>query len=510
VLTLDEVKPGLALGRYECLLPIARGGMAAVWAARARGARGFQRFVAIKTMLPTLSSDANFETMFLDEARIVSRIRHPNVVEIVDLGEQDSLLYIVMEWIDGEPLSTLMRKSSEDGRLPLGIAARIMADACAGVHAAHELKDDEGRVVGLVHRDISPQNILVSYDGLVKLVDFGVAKATGMSSAETQAGHIKGKIAYMAPEQVTGHKVDRRTDVFACGIVLYQIATGKHPFRGEHEAATINNVLSRDVPPPRHYIPDCPPRLHQVLMRALQREPERRFQTAAEMGHELDEVARMDGKRVTSEAVASFIKKVAGPMGEERRAALKRAVAEVDQRPGQAAAMLASSADPVQPTPASGSVIITGQRSGMPIVLYPSAPGQEPSGTGSSAVSLGSAIAAPQRKSRVWLVAACGGAAVLLAGAAAAVSGIGASARDTQPMPPQVSSSPADPAPSAAAPVQPSASAAPSSTPPASSAPELAPSSSAPASGAGKRVPGKGPATGKGGGWVPPLTDPGF
>jgi eukaryotic-like serine/threonine-protein kinase len=495
VLTLDEVKPGLALGRYECLMPIARGGMAAVWAARARGARGFQRFVAIKIMLPTLSSDPDFETMFLDEARIVSRIRHPHVVEIIDLGEQDSLLYIVMEWIDGEPLNTLMRKASQDGHLPMGIAARIMADTCTGLHAAHELKDDNGRVVGLVHRDISPQNVMVGYDGITKLLDFGVAKAVGVSSAETAAGHIKGKVAYMAPEQVTGDRVDRRTDVFASGIVLYQMVTGKHPFRADHEAGTIHNVLSREVPPPRQFVPDCPPRMHQVLMRALQRDPERRFQSAAEMGNELDEIARLDGKRVNAEMVGAFVRSVAGVTGDERRAALKKAVTDADVRVPVGAGSLAEAADRTGTTPAAGSELSA----------------KAPSGdTEQSAVALSGATALPAvaspaaaRGGRLpWVFF---GVSAVIAAAVVVVIAV----RSSSQPPASVASSATVNAPAsvAAASTPPDASAAASAAPVQSEA--AAPSVPQPAA-SGKRSTGKAPGKAAPGGWVPPLSDPGF
>jgi len=508
VLTLDEVRPGLALGRYECLLPIARGGMAAVWAARARGARGFTRMVAIKTMLPSLSADPQFETMFLDEARIASRIRHPNVVEIIDLGEQQSLLYIVMEWIDGEPLSTLMRKAGGDGRLPMGIAARIMADTCAGLHAAHEVRDDDGNLVGLVHRDISPQNVMVSYDGLVKLLDFGVAKAGGVSTAETAAGHVKGKIAYMAPEQVLSEKVDRRTDVFACGIVLYQITTGKHPFRGDNDAATIHNVLRREVPSPRQFVPDCPPRLHQIVMKALQKNREKRFQSAAEMANELEELARVGGSRTTAQAAAEFVKSVAGTIGEERRALLKKALHDAEGRHGNTAAMLADSADPVQHTPASGNHLIHSEPGRAAMVSDPSQAGISVVGPGT--VSVGPAppeVSRSRRRMTGGMIGAAvvAGIAIPIIVVAAMKSGPGpapvTSSQVTSSVPVATSITPpvSSPAPAVSSVVvAPSASAAPQST---------APTTGTKGKGAG----GSGPAkTGGTKGWVPPLADPGF
>lgn len=479
-----------------------------MWAARARGARGFQRMVAIKTMLPSLSTDPQFETMFLDEARIASRIRHPNVVEIIDLGEQESLLYIVMEWIDGEPLSTLMRKAGGEGRLPMGIAARIMADTCSGLHAAHELREDDGNLVGLVHRDISPQNVMVSYDGIVKLLDFGVAKAGGASTAATDAGHVKGKIAYMAPEQVMGEKVDRRTDVFACGIVLYQITTGKHPFRGDVDAATIHNVLRRDVPSPRHFVQDCPPRLHQIVMKALQRDRDKRFQSAAEMANELEELARVGGSRTTSQAVAEFVKSVAGSIGEERRGLLKKALGEAEGRSGNAASLLAESADPVQHTPASGSVLIHPGSVRDPLTSDPSHGAVSVAGPGT--VSIEPGPGEPVRPRRRLLAGVIGAAAI--AGIAVPLIVV-ASTRSGPAAAPVTSSSYATSSPAATAVEPPPSSPAPIASAVAATPSALvAPPATVPATGAPKGKSAAGPTKtgGAKGTWVPPLADPGF
>lgn len=356
--SLEEIKPGLTLGRYECLLPIARGGMAAVWAARVTGARGFEKTVAIKTMLPSLNDDPNFERMFLDEARIASRIRHPNVAEILDLGEQDNLLYLVMEWVDGAPLSLVMRESFRRGGMPIPIGVKIIQDTCAALHAAHELKGDDGRSLELVHRDVSPQNIMLTEGGIVKLVDFGVAKALGRSAGETDTGLIRGKLAYLAPEQVVAQPLDRRTDLFAAGVILYQITTGKHPFRADNAGATMNNILRRKVPKPSKIVgPMYPPALDEIVMRALDREQEFRFQTAADMVKALDAV--FVGKdRATTEDVAAYVKPLIGPSGEEFRRALRQASRTPSNSGEDVASLLASGAHPVDGTPASGNWIM--------------------------------------------------------------------------------------------------------------------------------------------------------
>jgi eukaryotic-like serine/threonine-protein kinase len=331
--SLGEIQPGQTVGRYEFLVPIAQGGMAAVWAARLKGSRGFSKTVAVKMMLPTISDDPHFEQMFLDEAQIASRIRHPNVCEILDLGEQDDLLYLVMEWVDGEPLSTLRRAAAKREGFPRPIAVKIVAEAAAGLHAAHELKDEDGRLIGIVHRDISPQNILVTFDGVVKIVDFGVAKSAGRTSESTNAGQIKGKPPYMSPEQAAGKEVDRRTDVFALGIILYQLSTGKHPFRGESDMVTLQNIVSdRPIIPPRAYDKDYPKPLEAVVMRALERHPEKRFASAAELEAALDRVFPPTVPRVRREDVGNFASSLLGQRGEERRAALREAIRLADER----------------------------------------------------------------------------------------------------------------------------------------------------------------------------------
>ena len=331
--TLKDIRPGQTVGRYEFLVPIAQGGMAAVWAARQRGSRGFSKTVAVKTMLPTISDDPRFEQMFLDEARIASRIRHPNVVEILDLGEQDDVLYLVMEWVDGEPLSQVRYTAVEDGPFPLPIAVKILMDACAGLHAAHELTDEDGNAVGLVHRDISPQNILVGYDGAVKLVDFGVAKTAGRSAETTNAGQVKGKPPYMSPEQALGKSVDRRTDLFALGIVLYQLATGRHPMRGETDVATLHNIVSNQpILPPGVYNAQFPLQLERVIMKSLARDPEQRFQTARDFELALEEVTQDSLPRVRTEEVGRFVNELLGSHGEERRAAVRESIRLADER----------------------------------------------------------------------------------------------------------------------------------------------------------------------------------
>jgi serine/threonine-protein kinase len=331
---LGDVGAGHVLGRYELLMPIATGGMATVWAARLKGSRGFQKIVAIKTILPQLSEDPTFEQMFLDEASLASRIRHPNVAQILDLGEEAGTLFLVMDWVDGEPLSAVLKTASrQTGSIPLPITIRIISQAAAGLHAAHELRDEAGNLLGLVHRDASPQNILVTFDGVVKVVDFGIAKAAGRGTADTNAGQIKGKAAYMAPEQVKGHELDRRADVFALGTILYFMTTGKHPFRGENDVATLYNISSDSpVTLPSRLNRHFPLSLEAVVMKSLAKNPRDRFGSAHELQRALD-MALPASQRLTTDAeVAAFMHSLLGERHEQRKSALKMALRLADER----------------------------------------------------------------------------------------------------------------------------------------------------------------------------------
>jgi eukaryotic-like serine/threonine-protein kinase len=329
--TNEKLVPGMVLGRYELLLPIAQGGMATVWAARQRGTRGFNKTVAIKTMLPTLTEDPQFEQMFLDEAALAAKIHHPNVAEILDLGEQDEVLYIVMEWVDGEALSVIHKATRKNqGQIPIRLSMRIAMQASAALHAAHELRDENDVPLMLVHRDVSPQNILCTYDGIVKLVDFGVAKATGRAGGETSAGQLKGKVPYMSPEQARGGNVDRRTDIFAMGIVLYKLTTGLHPFLGENDLVTMRNIISRPLLPPRVKNPGFPPEVEQILIKCLQKDPEKRYQTMAELGLAVERALHAMG--IADDELGGYVRTLMGDRGAKRRAAIRDAARAADER----------------------------------------------------------------------------------------------------------------------------------------------------------------------------------
>ncbi|WP_148313347.1 serine/threonine-protein kinase [Sorangium cellulosum] len=327
---VDRLGPGSTLGRYEILMPVAKGGMAAVWAARLQGTRGFRKIVAIKTMLPDVSDDPDFESMFLDEARVAARIRHPNVVEILDLGEEDDVLYIVMEWVDGETAGTLQKAAKRLGGIPQRIVLRIASQICAGLHNAHELRDDSGALLDLVHRDISPANVLISTAGFVKIVDFGVAKSKGRLHVTRAGGIIKGKTPYLSPEQLGGLPIDRRSDIFSLGALLYVLTTGLHPFRAETELSTVENITIKNPLPPRELNGAIHPELERIILKALEKDRENRFSTCAEMQRAIDQVASTLGEPTTDEDVAAFVRQAIGEIQSKRAQELRDAIAAVD------------------------------------------------------------------------------------------------------------------------------------------------------------------------------------
>jgi serine/threonine-protein kinase len=289
------------------LAPIAAGGMASVWAARLRGEGGFSKIVAIKSMLPELADEPDYRTMFLDEARVASKLRHPNVCETFDLGEENGALFMAMEWIDGASLHRVFKPSGGVVRpIPVELAARIIAHASAGLHAAHEALEDDGTPLAIVHRDVSPQNVLLSIDGHVKVTDFGIAAARGQRHA-TRAGQAKGKLAYMAPEQLRGRPVDRRADVFALGCVLYEITTGRKAFDGRTDHDVYRAILERTPQRSSAIVADYPEELERIVARALAKDPNERFATADGLRLALERWLASRGARTSERDIAALV-----------------------------------------------------------------------------------------------------------------------------------------------------------------------------------------------------------
>ncbi len=292
--------------------------MAQVWVARQHGKHGFAKLFAVKAIHQRFADDPQFRAMFLDEARIVSAIEHPNVAQVFDLGEHGSMLYLVMEYVDGESLASILssmgKKSGKSAIVPTGVALRIVADACAGLHAAHRLSDAGGNLRGVVHRDVSPQNILLSAKGDVKLIDFGIAHAKDRLGADTDVGSLKGKLHYMAPEQAKREPLGPHTDVFSIGATLYRMLAGRPVYEGPNEAATLAMLMAGD--PPRPLPEGVPPLVAAVVMRALEPDPGDRYPTALGMQTAVEAAIVEEG---FVPDVATFVNDNASPRYRDRK-----------------------------------------------------------------------------------------------------------------------------------------------------------------------------------------------
>jgi serine/threonine-protein kinase len=285
----NELAPGTRIDRYEIVRLVAKGGMGRVYLGRLQGRHGFEKLVAIKTILPELAVDPKICTMLFDEVRICCRIQHANVAQILDVGEHRAQPYVVFEWVEGAPLRALFAASERNGRrVRCGPLLRVMASVCEALHAAHELRDDAGRLLDVVHRDVTPANIIVARNGFAKLIDFGVARARDRIAGETHSGVVKGTPQYMAPEQAQGARVDRRADVWGVGAVLYRGLRGSAPFKDRIALEWFIRHV-RELPPlPAH----VPSKVREIVERAMNRDPAERFSTASEMAFAIERVLR--------------------------------------------------------------------------------------------------------------------------------------------------------------------------------------------------------------------------
>jgi tRNA A-37 threonylcarbamoyl transferase component Bud32 len=279
-------------GRYSLLRPIGRGGMAEVWKAKIHGAQNFQRLVVVKRILPHLSSDPEFVRMFTVEAKLSARLNHPNIVQVFEFSEVDGEHYLAMEFVAGVNLGDV-QKRLKDVRIPIGMAAHTVREVCLALAYAHALADEDGQRLRIIHRDVSPSNVMLGYDGGVKLLDFGVAKALSQSDELTRTGALKGKVGYMSPEAIEGEvELDGRTDIFAAGVVLWEMLTGRRLFRGHDDLRTIALVRACKVDPPSRERPDVSPELDRIVGKALARARDERYQSADELAADLTRVLR--------------------------------------------------------------------------------------------------------------------------------------------------------------------------------------------------------------------------
>lgn len=319
--------PGERLDRYELLCVLAQGGMGTVWLARIRGPHGFERLVALKTILAAYGHDRTFSDMFLDEARIAAQVDHENVARILEIGEDKGALYHAMELIDGESVRKLYRDVRAAGAaFPLGVALRICADVCAGLHAVHELKGSDGLPLEVVHRDVSPQNVLLTTRGTVKLIDFGVAKARERRTEDTTAGTLKGKLEYMAPEQAMGQKVDRRADVYAVGAMLYELISGE-PVRNAEDGRQLLALHELMTGAPYKELRQAVPLPVRTLVdRALARDPDKRFGTAEDLRRAIEQAMGTIAIGAGTDDVANVLGHFSRERTQRRKEAIDAAV----------------------------------------------------------------------------------------------------------------------------------------------------------------------------------------
>ncbi|HSD88654.1 MAG TPA: serine/threonine-protein kinase [Kofleriaceae bacterium] len=300
------------LGRYQLIKHLASGGMADVFIANATGIEGFERYVVIKRIKAEQSKNAAFVKMFLDEARLAASLHHQHIVQVHDIGQNDGEYFFAMEYIHGEDLrGLLMKVSGKKQLIPLEHVITIMLAATAALHYAHEHRAPDRTPLNLVHRDVSPSNILVGYDGSIKVVDFGIAKAA-LRTDQTKSGVLKGKVAYMSPEQCRGKHLDRRSDIHALGIVLYELLTARRLFKGDSDFMTMSAIVASRIPKPSQRRPDVPPELEEIVLKALSKVPEDRYQTADEMRRALEQFAAKANLRTSTSGLSDYMLKMFG------------------------------------------------------------------------------------------------------------------------------------------------------------------------------------------------------
>ncbi len=356
-----------AFGKYRLIASLGHGGMADVYLAVVTGPAGFNKLQVVKRLRQELTEDAEHLDMFLDEARLAARLNHANVVQTFEVGQEEGEYYLVMEYLEGAPLNRIASRARTDPPPP-GVLLRVVADTLAGLHYAHELKDYDGTTLNIVHRDATPHNLFVTYDGQTKVVDFGIAKAATRSN-ETRTGVLKGKVGYMAPEQARCLPLDRRADIFAIGIVLWEVLAGRKMWDRESEMAVLHRVASGNLPRLSEVRPDTPPELVRICERAMALEPENRYATAAEMRGEL--LAYMDraGLRITPEDVGQYVSRLFADNREEIRGVIERQLSKLSAPQDESLPELANALEPESTSlprleSGSGRVSLTDKGSG--------------------------------------------------------------------------------------------------------------------------------------------------
>ncbi len=391
-------------GKYRIFGTLGRGGMADVFLAAALGAAGFNKLVVVKKLREARADDPSFVNMFLDEARLAARLNHPNIVHTYEIGEQSDGYFIAMEYLEGQQLNRVANEMRRRGEpMAPAMAAHLMAEALLGLHHAHEMKDYDGRRLEIVHRDVSPQNLYVTYDGQVKVLDFGIAKAA-MNITQTQAGVTKGKFSYMAPEQAIGDDVDRRSDVFALGIVLWELLAGERLFHGS-SAVALQKLLNLEIPAPSSRNPLVSAALDAIVLKSLRRDPQERFQSAQEMSNALQDQVYASGRVIRHEDVARRLTEMFGSLREDMQRQIQAHMATL---PAPSASGDFSHVTNMAGPPSYTASGVMDRLSGVP-----SAPGRE--GTQASIIGLAPA-SAPARSTRWIAIGALGLGALAVGG----------------------------------------------------------------------------------------------
>ncbi|HRC87856.1 MAG TPA: serine/threonine-protein kinase, partial [Thermoanaerobaculia bacterium] len=353
---LGDTEKGQPFGPYVLLQKIATGGMAEVWRARQSGVEGFQKEVAIKRILPHLTDNEAFVSMFVDEAKLAAQLSHPNIIHIYDLGKIGSDYYIAMEYVEGHNLREILSAARRRNmKVPLGLALLVASRLASALDYAHRKKGFDGRELGLVHRDVSPQNVLISSEGEIKLCDFGIVKAVSKAS-HTQMGALKGKLQYMSPEQAWGRPLDGRSDIFALGAILFEIMTGRRLFAGDNEVAILDAVREGRIQSPRDLEPSVPENVERLVLKALEKNPEQRFSSAGTLQMAAENVLYALKPTPTQADLATWLRRLFGnePLEAEEESSFAD-LAHLADLPGEkelAAPLLADEALPLPRPPA--------------------------------------------------------------------------------------------------------------------------------------------------------------
>jgi serine/threonine-protein kinase len=315
---------GTRFGKYTLINRIAVGGMAEIFLARQEGLEGFEKTICIKRIRPHLSSQVSFVRMFLNEAKLAAQLNHPNIVQIYDLGRIGESYFIAMEYIHGRDMSRCIPKAEKIGiQFPLVYALKVVTSICEGLYFAHNRTDAYGKPLNIVHRDITPENVMVSFNGTVKILDFGIAKATSQIE-QTRAGEIKGKLSYMSPEQCMGKPLDHRSDIFSLGVIAYEWITGYKLFTGENEMAILKAIIDGKIYPPSYFKEDVPEAVERILMKALEKDREKRYQSAWDFQYDVDQFLATQEFTPSNIHLSNFMKQLFSDEAEAEQQLLQR------------------------------------------------------------------------------------------------------------------------------------------------------------------------------------------